>query len=123
MSQHRFFNIDGREVVYGLDKATGGYFWQEYLRVDEITPENSEELYREAEGLSLTALMAVLENRFNADIDYHDLITDFHHSPHPTQLQINVGKAFGKDIISMLHEVEMDVVGWMMRRKDKNEEE
>jgi hypothetical protein len=101
MSQHYFINTNGNEVMYGLSKSAGGYFWQEF------TPE--EEVITEKDSLSLTTLIADLESKFGINVNIQMLIDDFINERYPTILQINVGKMFNKDIVSMLKEVESDV--------------
>jgi hypothetical protein len=88
--------------MYGLDKATGGYFWQEYTLDDEET-------ITEKDGLSLTTLVIDLMNMFNFRVHKRMLIDDFASEKYPTILQINVGKMFNKNIVGMLEEVESDV--------------
>jgi len=36
MSQHRFMSKENREVMYGLDKPSGGFYVTEFLRDDEV---------------------------------------------------------------------------------------
>ena len=102
MSQYGFDNKAGNEVMYGLDKPTGGYFWQEVDKKDK-------ELLCYAQGLSLTELLDYLDINYNGLIPLTDLINDFLIEENPSPLQINVGKMFGKDISHKLEHVKEDV--------------
>jgi hypothetical protein len=106
MSQHYFINrnlnSNINKIVFGLDKPTGGYFWQEFTSDDE-------EVVAEKDGLSLTSLLADLKNKFDIEPNIQVLIDEFSSEKYPTILQINVGTMFNKDVVSMLKEVESDV--------------
>lgn len=106
----------GRILSFGLDKASGGYFWQEFLSEAEIAEreDEDEDLIVEEDGLCLTALIDDLKNYgYIPPIDA--LVNDFFSEENPTALQIHVGKMFNKDISSMLLEVMNDVVSWTKR--------
>ena len=116
MSQHYFINrklnSNINKIVYGLDKPTGGFFWQEFTSDDE-------EVVAERDGLSLTTLLADLKNKFSIEPNIQMLIDEFTNERYPTILQINVGKMFNKDIPSMLEEVENDVTSNMIMLQSK----
>jgi len=101
MSQYGFTNRASNEVMYGLDKPTGGYFWQE---LDE-----KGELICHSQGLSLTDLLDYLDTNYDGLIPLAGLIKDFLDEADPTPLQINVGKMFGTDIMRKLEHVKEDV--------------
>jgi len=117
MSRYNRYLDNGRMLAYGLDKATGGFFWQVFFTADELekmTDGYESEVYAEKDGLSLTALLADIE-QFNEKVDnIIELFDDWYKEPYPTGLQIHVGKMFNKDIQSMLVEVGFDVIKWMM---------
>jgi len=112
MSRYSFRNKnDDGMISYGVDLATGGYFWQYFLDADK---EKDDEVSEERDGLSLTSLVEDLKSKFDVDDKsiIRELIHDFYHSPYPTQLQINVGEMFNRDVVGMLEEVKMDVISW-----------
>jgi hypothetical protein len=116
MSQHYFINkkLDSNinKIVFGLDKPTGGYFWQEFTLDDE-------EVVAEKDGLSLTALLADLKNNFSIEPNTQMLIDDFLSDRYPTILQMHIGEMFNKDIAGMLEEVENDVTRNMIALQTK----
>jgi len=113
MSRHNRILENGRMLTYGLDKATGGFFWQVFFTGEEIDSFEDgfdSEVYAEKDGLSLTALIGDIES-FNNKVDnLRDLIDDWYSEPYPTGLQIHIGAMFNKDIESMLAEVGYDVI-------------
>ena len=100
MSQHSFTDKNYYNIMYGLDKPTGGYYWQKFDDEDNVLSE--------ADGLTLTELLDYLEDKETA-IPLTELIKDFLEEDEPTPLQINVGKMFGKDIVRSLESVKEDV--------------
>ena len=111
MSIYKFYNEVGRLVHFGLDKPTGGYFFNEFLNDSEIKGEN-EELASSGQALTLTELEKELAGRFSyvvhSDILY-DLVNDFVHAQNPTPLQMNVGRMFGHDLEEELNRVLLDL--------------
>ena len=101
MSQYGFTNRASNEVMYGLDKPTGGYFYQEL--------DDKGELLAYESGLSLTELLDYLDANYDGAIPLAGLIKDFLEEDDPTPLQINVGKMFGTDIMHRLEHVKEDV--------------
>jgi hypothetical protein len=100
MSIYKFYNEVGRLVHFGLDKPTGGYFFNEFLNDSEIKSEN-DELASTGQSLTFTELEKELGERFSyviyPDVLYN-LVNDFVHVQNPTHLQMNVGKIFGHDL-------------------------
>jgi len=101
MSRHVVYRGDNTLLAYGIDLPTGGFFWQ-------ITG-NDDELLDDGDGLTLTELTSSLA-KFSIDIPIKELIDEFMNAEKPTPLQINVGKMFNKDIISMLSNVGLDLM-------------
>jgi hypothetical protein len=101
MSQYGFKNKNDNKILYGLDKPTGGYFWQEIDAANNLL--NAEQ------GLGLTDLITYLKTNFDGIIPFTNLMKDFLREDDPTPLQIFVGFQFGKDIKKMLEHVKEDV--------------
>jgi hypothetical protein len=111
MSQYRFTNRDGREVMYGLDKPTGGYFWTEFYTDEELAKigNDNNEAYDLASALTFTELVRFLSMNNAEDAPVEKLIFDFIHSPEPSPLQFNTAKLFGKDLDKQLDRVARDI--------------
>jgi len=113
MSRYNKVLENGRMLTYGLDKATGGFFWQVFFTGDEIEKFEDDfdsEVFAEKDGLSLTAVIADTESLGSKLDNLSDLCDDWFSEPYPTGLQIHVGKMFNRDIRSMLAEVGFDVI-------------
>jgi len=116
MSRYNRILENGRMLTYGLDKSTGGFFWQVFFTADEMEKFGDgydSEVYAEKDGLSLTALIADTDRLGNRFDNINELFDDWFSEPYPTGLQIHVGKMFNKDIQSMLEEVGFDVIKWI----------
>lgn len=111
MSQYKFINKDKREVLYGLDKPTGGYFWTEFYTDDEQVKIGfgNNETYDFANALTLTELFRFLSINKVEDTSFEKLLFDFLHAPEPTPLQFNTSKMFGKDLDKQLDRVARDI--------------
>jgi len=103
MSQYGFKNKDENRVMYGLDKPTGGFFWQETDAKGNILCN--------AYGILLTDLLSYLKNNYNGIIHVSDLVRDFFEEKEPTLQQILTAKQFGfeNDIRKKLEDVRRDV--------------
>jgi hypothetical protein len=105
MSQYTTKLDDGSEILYGLDKPTGGYFWVEFQYSD-----GEEEPVGEGRALTLSGLLSCLE-LYGIKPDIKKLINDFEKEEEPTSLQIRVSKLFGEpNPIEKLHRVLRDLV-------------
>jgi hypothetical protein len=69
-----------------------------------------EEVVQEGDGLTLTELNKILGQKWAAILPIKQLVSDFIRAEHPTALQLNVAKMFGKDTTAMLQEVERDLL-------------
>lgn len=106
MSSYLFINKQGREVRYGLDKPTGGYFYNEFYtdkehEQDELLPECKQF----SESLTLTELEKALLSQYEfvfSDEILEKLCMDWIHDPVPTKFQHEINKMFGKDLDKML---------------------
>jgi len=102
MSQYHFVTKNNTTVLFGLDKPTAGFFWSE-LAIDD-------ELIDSASALTCSELVSQLKELYdyNEPIEFK-LLLDFNEDPEPTQLQINVSKMFGVDLLERLKVVAKDV--------------
>jgi hypothetical protein len=87
---------------YGIDKPTGGFFWQ------ELTPSNEECAGRDR--LTLTQLLADLLEYKHVGVSPDILVQDFFDAEAPSRLQIDNGTRFGYDILDMLDDVKLDII-------------
>lgn len=113
MSSYNFKNKEGREVRYGLDKPTGGYFYNEFytdqeLEYDELLPD----VKQFSECLTFTELEKTLTSQyefFMSNKEANKLFSDWNDDPWPTPLQYNVNKMFGKNLQENLLRVQEDL--------------
>jgi hypothetical protein len=111
MSQYKFINKDGREVIYGLDKPTGGYFWSEFYTDEELEnlkPEE-DELFDSSTALTLSELVNYLVLVNAPGVSFEKLFGDFFTASEPTQLQYNTAKMFGQNLNKDLDRVARDI--------------
>ena len=108
MSQHYTKTESGREVLYGLDEPTGGFFFTEFFLDEEIDIENDYDVASSKDGLTLTELVKELNN-LNVEYFVELLLNDYKHFQNPSPLQIHVGKMFGRDVLAMLERVHQDM--------------
>lgn len=121
MSSYTFVNKEGREVRYGLDKPTGGYFYNEFysdqeIEYDELLPESKQF----SEALTLTELEKVLVSQYEfilSDGILERLCMDWINDPPPTDLQHNVNTMFGKNLHQMLLRVHKDILDISLQYK------
>jgi hypothetical protein len=100
MSQYKSQLKNKRQVIYGLDMPTGGYFVTVFYRKDEIKDEDHDTAFSR-DALTLTELNKWLKD-FEVPHDLCILATDYFMSEPPTPLQLNVSSMFGKDIHELL---------------------
>lgn len=106
MSQYIRQLANGRDVRYGFDAPTGGYFLTVFYREDEIVDDESVSFV--IDGITLTEEVRWLED-FGIDFDLTVLAKDgFNYDP-PTRLQVEVCKAAGWDIVELLYLVKEDL--------------
>jgi hypothetical protein len=108
MSQHHFTTNEGRDVLYGLDKPTGGYFFTEFYKDDEID-DGGEEVKNDGDALTLTELKNILKNDYQFDINPDEMVADWDRDLSPTPLQYKVNKMFDKDLEFSLNMVALDL--------------
>jgi hypothetical protein len=102
MSQYRFVKKNGNSLLTGLDKPTGGFFWNEL--------DSEEKLVASKSNLSCSELLddLVAVHNISEDLEYR-LLMDWNNDPNPTQFQKNTSKMFGVDLEGSLHRVHIDV--------------
>jgi hypothetical protein len=105
MSQYYFYTNEGRKLLCGLDKPTGGFFFTEFWKDEEIV---DDEVKNSLDGLTLTELIKSLKN-YGLKIDPANLIVDWDISEDPSPLQYQVNKMFGKDLGMKLERTECDL--------------
>lgn len=87
MSRYTVKKPDGRVIHYGLDKPTGGFFWQELdSDDDEIAGKD---------GMTFSDLKIAVP-------EVKDIRSDWDVEKQPTPQQINVGLMFGTNIVKLL---------------------
>ncbi len=107
MSTYYFKNKNNREVQYGLDKPTGGYYCQEYADGER------DDLVTYWEGLTFTELEVVLKYNFEFVLSreiFSELVYGFISESNPTPLQYNMASMFGKNLSELLMRTRNDLV-------------
>ena len=105
MSQYYFYTSEGRKLLCGLDKPTGGFFFTEFWKDEEIV---DDEVKNSKDGLTLTELQKSLK-QYGLNLDPANLVLDWDISEDPSPMQYQVNKMFGKDLGKMLAEVKLDL--------------
>jgi hypothetical protein len=98
MSSHSFTNSLGREVKWGLDLPTGGFFYNEFFKDEEIKQEGDEELASYNQGLTLSQFRDIMLKNFDFTLDLNVVGFDIEHARPPTPLQHNVSSMFGVNL-------------------------
>lgn len=113
MSQYKFINDLGREVIYGLDKPTGGYFVNEFFTDEEMEKKaDDEDIVFSISAATLTDTLITLNSKYKYIVNgetIRKLINDFVSSPEPSPLQVNVSIMFGVNLSESLGNVEKDL--------------
>lgn len=107
MSQHYANSSKGRKILFGYDAPTGGFFYTEFLRDDEIESEEND-VASQSDGLTLTNLLEYLKI-LGVVPETNLLVADYLTADYPTLLQISIGKMFGKNIEKLLQECARDI--------------
>jgi hypothetical protein len=114
MSQYKFINADNHEVMYGLDRPTGGYFFTEFFTDEEMNakPKGSDNVCLAKDALTLTELIIYLDFVYQHEVDEkhgRQLLLDYRNSLDPSPLQVNTQKMFGVDLEVCLKRVKEDI--------------
>jgi hypothetical protein len=108
MSQYKLFLENGRELLYGLDKPTGGYFYTEFFTKDESN-DPCDTIVESRSALTLSELLLDLWKLYNVFPNKDNLISDWFRAYPPTPMQISMAKLFDVNLLELLEKVEKDV--------------
>lgn len=110
MSQNYIMLENGRELLYGFDGPTGGFFYTEFYTAEE-KPNNVGEVVSEEDSMTLSALLEKLfsYNIITPNLITHQLLNQYKNAEEPTPSQVAVGKIFGEDILQSLDTVRKDI--------------
>jgi len=118
MSRYECKLPNGRQLAYGLDKATGGYFCSEsygslaLLDEEGIDLDLDTELH-EGEGLTLSGLITALADRYSLLLERDgvvELVADFLNGHRPGAMQQAAAQEYGVDLDARLQSVAQDLV-------------
>lgn len=116
MSQHWLTNSKNRKVLFGSDKPTGGFFFTEFYRDDELTEDSQNDVVYTVSGLTIREFIYQIwkiEELNAIAINVDELINDWLCEPTPTTLQFNISLMFGKDLVTMLQRTNNDLYGFI----------
>lgn len=103
MSSHLFTNSVNREVRWGLDLPTGGFFYNEFYTEAEMAERKEyDTLASSGQGLTLSELLRALMLNFSFNANLEEIAYDLKTANPPTQLQHNVSKMFGVNLMDKL---------------------
>ncbi len=118
MSRYECKLPNGRQLAYGLDKATGGYFSSEsygslaFLDEEGIDLDLETELH-EGEGLTLSGLITDLAARYSLLLERErvaELVADFTNGHSPAAIQRAIAQEYGVDLDVSLRVVAQDLL-------------
>lgn len=99
-----------RQILYGYDAPTGGFFFSEFYNSKEFDwEEDNDDYVTGKEGLVLSELVCWIKLWYNFDVDVNLMIEQLKEEKYPSPLQINIGVKFGKNIPEMLDRVISDL--------------
>jgi hypothetical protein len=101
MSQYRHKLDNNKNVIYGFDAPTGGY----YITISD----EKENILLEKDGLILSKLIFILKQNGILNYDIYKMIDDFYKAVPPSPLQIFVMQSFGKDVKTLLKNCESNI--------------
>ena len=111
MSQHWFTNVNNRQVLYGSDKPTGGFFYTEFYRDDEIGDEDSDVVITKS-ALTINEIISELKENQGyilSEEEIDNILNDWTTETEPTPLQHNIGKMFGHNLSEQLERTESSI--------------
>jgi hypothetical protein len=110
MSSHKFTNNLGREVRWGLDLPTGGFFYTEFYTQEELSELSPfSDVVLSEEGITLSQLNEKMLKLYKFYVPVNVVVEDIKDSLLPTPLQFNVSKMFGVDLGKKLQDLEDDL--------------
>ena len=115
MSQHWFTNVNNRQVLYGSDKPTGGFFYTEFYRDDEIGDEDHDVVITKSALTINEIILEIKENQgYNlSSEEVNNILNDWVNEPEPTPFQHNIAKMFGFDLSEQLNRTESSILGYI----------
>ncbi len=120
MSQHWFTNSMGRTVLYGSDKPTGGFFYTEFYRDDEID-EKVDDVVIVKSALTIFELIEELSKnqRYTLSNDeIKNVLTDWATEPNPTPLQQSIGRMFGHNLEEHLQKTKLSIQKYILEKNN-----
>lgn len=108
MSQYNLNLNNGKQLLFGFDAPTGGFFYSEFS-----IGENGDEKEVGHDGLTLTEL---IEKYDVLKLSIGKLIVDYLNAEHPTQLQMYVASMFNKNLDQMLSRVDKDIQQYLEKK-------
>ena len=115
MSQHWFTNINSRQVLYGSDKPTGGFFYTEFYRDDEIGDEDHDVVITKS-ALTINEIIVELKENQGYNLSEEEIsaiLNDWSSESEPTLFQHNIAKMFGFDLSEQLNRTESSILGYI----------
>ena len=115
MSQHWFTNVNNRQVLYGSDKPTGGFFYTEFCRDDEIGEEDGDVVITKS-ALTINEIISELKENQGyilSEEEIDNILSDWVTETEPTPFQHNIAKMFGFDLSEQLNRTESSVLGYV----------
>lgn len=106
MSQHKLILNNGRLLLYGADKPTGGFFLSEFYTEEEQKNLGlSQQLASNLSALTLTELAEKMKEFYDVDLDNASILSlrdEWMSSPNPTRFQHGVSEMFGVNLKKLL---------------------
>ena len=115
MSQHWFTNTNNRQVLFGSDKPTGGFFYTEFYRDDEIEDEDGDVVITKS-ALTINEIISELKENQGyilSEEEIDNILNDWVNEPEPTPLQHNIGKMFGFNLSEQLERTESSIFSYI----------
>lgn len=115
MSQHWFTNTSNRQVLYGSDKPTGGFFYTEFYRDDEIGKEDGDVVITKS-ALTINEIISELKENQGyilSEEEIDNILNDWVTETEPTPFQHNIGKMFGFNLSEQLNRTESSILGYI----------
>lgn len=112
MIQRWFVNGNGRQVLYGADKPTGGFFFTEFYNDEELVSNYNNDVATTESSMPLTVFISRLYSSQKKTLTYEEiceLINDWVNETNPTKLQYNISSLFGVNLQEMLAKTEKDL--------------
>lgn len=111
MSQHWFTNSRNRQVLYGSDKPTGGFFYTEFYLDSEIGDDDNDVVITKSSMTIHEIISELKENQgyILSDEEINSILKNWIDEPTPTPLQHSIGKMFGHNLSEQLERTESSI--------------